>query len=311
MTSWVTDLQSYPVIVEEKTGEISVNTELAPLDKSSKNPETQRSQNQDESTLPLVGQDSVPKRPQKLQLSLLEKTSIQGTDIMSFKFSRSDQQNYLNYKAGQYSVVDLGTREDPEGPTRSFTIASSPSEKEFILISTRIRDTPFKKKLASLGAGTSVNITAPVGKFILPTDYSKPLIFLSGGIGVTPFRSMLKYATDNRLPVKIIVFDSNRNQNNILYEEEFDLWAKLNANLKNIYTIANGPSDEDKQDNWKGERGHINKGMLIKYLTRNDLDNSMFYICGPPRMLKAMQKMLALDLTIPKQRIMIEEFTGY
>ena len=75
---------------------------------------------------------------------------------------------------------------------------------------------------------------------------------------------LLKYATDNHLLVKIIVFDSNRDQNNILYKEEFDLWAKLNANLKIIYTIANGPSDEDKQDNWKGERGYINKAMLMK-----------------------------------------------
>jgi NAD(P)H-flavin reductase len=122
---------------------------------------------------------------------------------------------------------------------------------------------------------------------------------------------LLKYARDNHLPVKIIVFDSNRNQNNILYKEEFDLWAKLNANLKIIYTIANGPSDEDKQDNCKGERGYINKAMLMKYLTRNELDNSMFYICGPTGMLKAMQKLLELDLNIPKQRMIIEEFTGY
>ena len=160
----------------------------------------------------------------KLELSLSEKTSIAGTDIMSFKFSRTDAQNHLNYKAGQYSVVDLEQKRDPEGPTRSFTIASSPSE-DFILIRTRIRDTPFKKKLASMDIGSPVKITAPMGEFVLPTDYSNSLVFLSGGIGVTPFRSMLKYATDNQLPVKIMVFDSNRNQDNILYKEEFDEWA--------------------------------------------------------------------------------------
>jgi Na+-transporting NADH:ubiquinone oxidoreductase subunit NqrF len=75
--------------------------------------------------------------------------------------------------------------------------------------------------------------------------------------------------------------------------------------LKIIYTIANGPSDEDKQDNWKGERGYINKAMLMKDLTRNELDNSMFYNCGPTGMLKAMQKLLELDLNIPKQRIIL------
>jgi len=310
-TSWVTDLHSYAVIVEEKTKEISVDTESAPFDKSPKEPETQKGPSLEENTPPLVEQDVLPERPLNLELSLSEKTSIPGTDIMSFKFSRTNEHNYLNYKAGQYSVVNLGTKEDPEGPTRSFTIASSPSEKDFILISTRIRDTPFKKKLAGLEIGSSVNITAPMGEFILPHDYSNLLKFLSGGIGVTPFRSMLKFATDNRLRLKIIVFDSNRNQNNILYKEEFDEWARSNNNLKIIYTITDEPSVTNKEDDWRGERGYINKLMLIKYLTRNELDNSIFYICGPPAMLNAMKKLLEVDLHIPKQRIRIEEFTGY
>ena len=309
-TSWVTDLHSYPVIVEEKTAEISVDTESVPFE-SPKEAEIQKSPSQDEKTSLLVEQNPLPKRPLKLELSLLKKTPIAGTDIVSFKFSRTDAQNHLNYKAGQYSVVDLGTKEDPEGPTRSFTIASSPSEEDFILISTRIRDTPFKKKLASMDIGSPVNITAPMGEFVLPTDYSNPLVFLSGGIGVTPFRSMLKYATDNQLPIKITVFDSNRNQDNILYKDEFDEWAKLNKNLKIVYAIADDPSAVDKGNNWGGERGFINQAMLTKYLTSNQLNNSIFYICGPPGMLNAMQKLLEVDLNIPKHRIKIEEFTGY
>jgi ferredoxin-NADP reductase len=144
-------------------------------------------------------------RPSKFQLKLLEATSHPGTDMMSFKLGRGDveqENHYLDYKAGQYAAMDLGTREDVEGPVRSFTIASSPTEQEFILISTRIRDTPFKKKLANLEIGTPIKITA-------------------GGIGVTPFRSMIKYATDSRLPVGIIMFDSNRNKESILYRTDF------------------------------------------------------------------------------------------
>ena len=159
--------------------------------------------------------------------------------------------------------------------------------------------------------GSPVNVTAPMGEFVLPTDYSNPLVFLSGGIGVTPFRSMLKYATDNQLPIKITVFDSNRNQDNILFKDEFDEWAKLNKNLKIVYAIADDPSAVDKGNNWGGERGFINLAMLTKYLTSNQLNNSIFYICGPPGMLNAMQKLLEVDLNIPKQRIKIEEFTGY
>ena len=254
---------------------------------------------------------------------------------MSFKFSRNDNssqsQNYhLNYKAGQYAIVDLGTKEDPEGPVRSFTLASSPTEDDFILISTRIRDTPFKKKLESLGVGHVVNVIAPIGKFILHSDHSKPAVFLSGGIGVTPFSSMVKYATDRQVPVNITIFDSNRNQNNILYKEEFDEWANTNKNLKIIYTLAGGEAGETKiaqpsssqyqpQSNpnilddtdWRGERGFINKAMLTRHLKKSELENSIFYICGPPGMLKAMQKLLEAELHIPKERMMLEEFTGY
>ena len=78
----------------------------------------------------------------------------------------------------------------------------------------------------------------PEGHFVLHQDYTKPAVFLSGGIGVTPFRSMVKYATDMQLPLRIIMFDSNRNRNNILFKGEFDEWANINKNLKIIYTIS-------------------------------------------------------------------------
>ena len=85
-----------------------------------------------------TAKENIPARPQKMQLKLLEKKLHTDTDIESFKFARRSEDNnqnqnrhyYLNYKAGQYAIVDLGTKEDPEGPLRSFTIASSPTERE-------------------------------------------------------------------------------------------------------------------------------------------------------------------------------------
>lgn len=248
-----------------------------------------------------------------MHLRLLDKVKHEGTDIMSFKFSRKDDQNYLNYKAGQYSNVDLGTKEDPKGPTRAFTIASSPTEKDAILMSTRIRDTPFKEKLSKLEKGTFVKITGPEGDFTLPDDHSKPVVFLSGGIGVTPFRSMVKYASDNHLPLKITMFDSNRNQANILYKDEFDSWGKLNKNLKIIYTITG----DEREGNaltpaeWKGETGLIDKAMLTKHLSKDELDDAKFYICGPPAMLNAIRDLLKNELKVSTARIKIEEFSGY
>jgi glycine betaine catabolism B len=181
------------------------------------------------------------------QLTLVEKQKFEGTDITSFKFTKQNEQkevdqgngkSSLNYTAGQYAFFDIGgVNNDPKGTIRHFTIASSPTEN-FIMLSTRIRDTPYKKRLSSLEERAKVKVRGPQGNFVLHEDYSKPAIFLSGGIGVTPFRSMIKYATDKQLPIKIIMFDSNRDEKNILYKNEFDASTNSNKNLRIIYTIS-------------------------------------------------------------------------
>ena len=239
-------------------------------------------------------------------LTLLEKQKIEGTDVMSFKFTKM----LLQYKAGQYAYFDIGeVYNDPKGPIRHFTIASSPTE-DFILISTRIRSSPYKKRLSSLEPGVEVKARGPEGKFVLHEDYSKSAIFLSGGIGVTPFRSMIKYATDKQLPLRIIMFDSNRNQENILFKKEFDECSNINKNVKIIYTITDEIQNQSGTNNWHGEKGRIDKAMLARYLGDSDQKTSVFYICGPPAMIKAMQDLLQ-DLEIARDRIMVEEFTGY
>lgn len=302
-TNWATDIGSYKVILDDKSGQISIDTDSAGASQDGNDNNTQ--------PLPREQNNSPSSQTPTMQLTLLDKVTHKGTDIMSFKFARKDDQNY---KAGQFYDVNLGTTEDPKGPTRAFTIASSPTEKGVILISTRIRDTPFKQKLSTLEKGTAIEITGPAGDFTLPDDHSKSVVFLSGGIGVTPFRSMTKYATDKQLPLKIMMFDSNRNQENILYKDEFDSWTELNKNLTIIYTIS-----EDEAENlsssvaleWKGERGMITKAMLTRHVSKDDLENSVFYICGPPAMLDAMKKLLSEEIGVSDGRIRIEEFTGY
>jgi glycine betaine catabolism B len=257
----------------------------------------------------------------QIELTLLEKDRVEGTDVTSFKFSKQSDQlqdkTPLDYTAGQFAFFDIGgVYNDPKGPIRHFTISSSPSEN-FIMFTTRIRDTPYKKRLSTLEKGAKVKVRGPEGQFVLHEDYSKPAVFLSGGIGVTPFRSMLKYTTDRQLPIKIIMFDSNRNRSNILFKKEFDDWANINKNLKIMYTIS---EDEDRHElssssaaknDWEGEYGRIDKAMILKYVDNKIMDNSIFYICGPPSMLKAMQALLQEELEIPKERIKVEEFTGY
>jgi ferredoxin-NADP reductase/nitrite reductase/ring-hydroxylating ferredoxin subunit len=262
----------------------------------------------------------------QLELTLIEKDKVEGTDVMSFKFSNQNDQiqdkPLIDYTAGQFAFFELDeVFNDPKGSTRHFTISSSPTEN-FIMFSTRIRDSPYKKRLSTIEKGAKVKVRGPEGKFVLPEDYSKPAVFLSGGIGVTPFRAMIKYATDKKLPVRIIMFDSNRNQDNILFKQDFDDWISTNENLKIIYAIteesgAKGSAHNDQRSSstankdWNGEKGRIDKEMLIKYVPMDNLKNSIFYICGPPMMLQAMKKLLEDDLQIPEIQIKSEEFTGY
>ena len=246
------------------------------------------------------------------RLILKERQVFEGTDILSLKFNKQPQDNnkIFHYVAGQFAFFDIGkVYDDPKGPIRHFTLTSSPTE-EFILISTRIRDSPYKKKLDSLQIGSTVKVRGPQGKFTLHEDHSKPAIFLSGGIGVTPFRSMIKYATDKNLPIRIIMIDSNRSRQNILFKNHFDKCADTNKNLKIIYTITEEQS-KNGDDEWKGEKGRIDIAMLKRYLNSGDIEKGIFYICGPPAMVKAMHNILEVDLQIPAERIKIEEFTGY
>jgi ferredoxin-NADP reductase/nitrite reductase/ring-hydroxylating ferredoxin subunit len=318
-TVWATDLLSYPVKVEEATGDILISLDTSVAVSSEQQQQTpsaiiKRQQNEQQAEEVTKADSKEKGEVNEFELVLLEKQKYNETDVMSFKFNKQDtaeQKKELDYISGQYAFFDIGgVFNDPEGPLRHFTIASSPTEN-FIMISTRIRDTPYKKRLSSLEEKrTKVKVRGPMGKFILHEDHSKPAVFLSGGIGVTPFRSMIKYVTDKQLPIKIVMFDSNRDENNILYKNEFDEYLKINKNLKIIYAIT-GEGGQPPLGHWEGEIGRIDKPMITKYVSEDDLNKSIFYICGPPAMLNAIQNILNEKLRIPKDRVKIEEFTGY
>ena len=270
------------------------------------------------------GNDILIKRPSKsksspqTELTLIKMDRVEGTDVTSFRFDNQKsldegRKQPLDYAAGQFAFFDIGgVCGDPKGPIRHFTISSSPTEN-FIMLTTRVRESPYKKRLSTLEEGAKVNVRGPEGQFVLHQDYSKPAVFLSGGIGVTPFRSMVKYAMDKQLPLQIIMFDSNKSRGDILFKNEFDGWANANKNLKIVYTIS-----EDQQEQslsaataWEGEYGRIDKAMILRHMDYGAINNSIFYVCGPPGMLKAMQSLLQKDMGIPKERVKVEEFTGY
>lgn len=226
-----------------------------------------------------------------LTLKLIRKLK-HNNDVTSFIFQRP---NNLQYKAGQYIVMYLDVNDDPEGPSRPFTLASSPTE-DILMITTHIRDTPFKRRLDSLDIGIEVNARGPLGRFILQED-ADHMVMIAGGIGITPFRSMIRYATDKMLNNKITLLYSN-NDSRFPHKDEFDAMISMNKNLKVVYTVTGIDLE------WKGRVGRINEAMIREYC---DLD-SLFYICGPPGMVDGISKMLK---DIGAKKILTEGFIGY
>ncbi|MBI2143861.1 FAD-dependent oxidoreductase [Candidatus Woesearchaeota archaeon] len=239
---------------------------------------------------------------QRMMLKLVEARSEAG-DVRSFLF---DPCSYKpDYKPGQHITMALDIKDcDERCNVRPFTLSSSPTER-FLMVSTRISQSAFKRTLNSVPIGTEVRVTGPSGSFTLQEDYSLQAVMLAGGIGITPFRSMIRFATDRQLPLKIILLYSNRAPKTITFREEL---AGLEAQNPNL-TVINTVTDEDGSNKvWAGETGRINADMIKRHVA--GLDNAIFYACGPPAMVDSMLAALS-GLGIPNDRIRLERFEGY
>lgn len=239
---------------------------------------------------------------QKFETKLLQKDQA-AKDIYSFFFQRPSQFTFL---PGQFMRMSIEIPQpDERGNSRFFSIASSPSEKDHLMITTRSDHSTFKKTLFALTVGTKVRITAPYGVFILNPEETVPHIFLAGGIGITPFRSMIHYASDMNLAIPITLFTSFSTVEEIVFQKEFKEIAIRHPWLKLIETIT---QPEDSKLPWQGNVGRIDTALIKKNVS--DFTSPLFYAAGPPTMVDAMLDIVKL-LGVDAARIRKEKFTGY
>ena len=229
-----------------------------------------------------------------LELPVIE-TKQETPTIKSIRVGLNQK---LDFKPGQYMMMELETGDEEN--VNPLSIASSPTE-DFLLFSTKISQSSFKQKLHKLKTGDRIKIKGPMGAFVL-NEVAKSIIFLGGGIGITPFKSMIKYATDKRLPIKLTLLYSNRNPDEICYRNEWIEMEKQNPNLKVMHTITDETSD------WTGRKGRIDEKMIREFC--DDFENTLFYTCGPLAMVDAIINLLN-SMNVPKQNIKREIFTGY
>ena len=234
--------------------------------------------------------------------SALVSRELLAERTMAFRFAKPAD---WTFRAGQFIDITLldPPETDAEGNTRGFSIASAPSE-DMIMIATRLRDTAFKRVLQAVPLGTQVRIEGPFGNFRLH-NAARPAVVLTGGIGITPFRSILVEAVRaGGLPYPVIVFYANRRPQDAAFLDEIRALAEQDANLRVVPTI----SALDASTAWDGERGHINSAMLRRHL--EGVTNAIYYLTGPPGMVQGLRTML-IDTGIDEDDIRTEEFTGY
>jgi ferredoxin-NADP reductase len=222
---------------------------------------------------------------------------------MSFGFTKP---RGWSYRAGQFVDITLldPPETDAEGNLRGFSISSAPSEG-VITITTRLRDTAFKRVLQAVPLGTVVKMEGPFGDLRLH-HAARPAVLLAGGIGVTPFRSILVEAIGGgALPYPVVLFHANRRSEDAAFADEFRSLARRDPNLTFVPTMTATPGSGDT---WSGERGHIDAAMLRRHL--NGLADPIYYIAGPPGMVQALRTMLIAS-GVDEDDVRIEEFTGY
>lgn len=193
---------------------------------------------------------------------------------------------------------------DAEGNTRSFSLAATPHEPA-LMVATRLRNTAFKRTLKGLQPGAEVKIEGPFGSMTLHRKTNRPAVILAGGIGITPFRSMIVQAIKAGTGHRLFLFYSNRRPEDAAFLAEFQELARQNANLTLVATMTNL---EKSKTAWTGDTGHISIEMLTKYVP--DLADPVYYTAGPPALVAAMRDLLN-DAGVDEDDVNSEDFSGY
>jgi len=239
----------------------------------------------------------------KLTLLLSERKQVaEGT--MSFRFELAGQS--FPFEPGQFIRVGLPNppHPDPKGNARSFSIASSPSEP-FLLIASRMTGSAFKTSLAEVPLGTPVNISGPAGSFVLEPNSHAPVALFAGGIGITPFRSMIQHAREHDPARRLTLIYANRNPEQAAFLEEFEAWAKDNANFRLVATMTQ-PGKSKR--GWNGPTGYVDINFVRQYLP--ELPAGGCYVAGPPRFVDGVTQTLR-EAGVAGEDVRTDEFTGY
>ncbi|OGE62882.1 hypothetical protein A2964_01270 [Candidatus Daviesbacteria bacterium RIFCSPLOWO2_01_FULL_40_27] len=241
-----------------------------------------------------------PKR--KLLLKLKKKIQT-SPDSYDFVFSLDKK---IAFAPGQYLEWTLAHKDpDSRGSRRYFTIAASPTEDELrIGIKFYPNSSSFKKTLLSLRPGAEIIASSLAGEFTLPKDPNRKLCFIAGGIGITPYRSMIKYLLDRKQKRDIVLLYSNKLAQDIVYKDIFDAASKK-LGIKTVYALTDTASVPAK---WKGRVGYLDANAIREEVP--DWKDRIFYLSGPHSMVDAFVTTIK-GMGLSDSQIKVDFFPGY
>lgn len=220
--------------------------------------------------------------------------------VKSFRFKIDEK---LIFKPGQFFFV--GIMINGQERTKHFSFSNSPTEKGFMEFTKRLTGSDFSNALDELKPGDKAKIKAPQGSFTFNGEYQR-IAFLSGGIGITPIRSIAKFVVDKGLGTDMVLLYGNNAEQDIIFKQDFDLMTEKKGNFRVIYTFTSKDIDKSK---WQGRSGYIDADMITGEIP--DYKERVFFICGPPAMVEALNNILKNDLHLSSEKIVIENFIGY
>ncbi len=211
----------------------------------------------------------------------------------------------VDYRPGQYFWVELvdPPYTDERGNRRHITIVTSPTERGVLGLATRLRDSGFKRSLAELPVGAPVEVEEPKGTFVLPEETDRPYVFVAGGIGITVFRSMLRYIQDTGSPHHVTLIYSNRDRAGTAFLDELQELERANPNLRLVLTMTQDPA-------WEGETRKLDNADVFRDHLGGDLRAYTYLVAGPPEMAESVAETLK-DAHVPEEQIRVDRFAGY
>ncbi|HTY75527.1 MAG TPA: FAD-dependent oxidoreductase, partial [Candidatus Nanoarchaeia archaeon] len=214
----------------------------------------------------------------------------------SFRFPRPDE---FDYKAGQYMIVTI--KVDDKELMHPFSFSSSPTDQDFIEFTKKLTASEYSTRLRAMKPGDWARIDGPYGNFTCECEYGR-IVFLAGGIGITPFFSIMKYCTDYKLATNMVLFYGCRNEKEIAFKQQLDEIQANNPNVRVIYVL------NEASPSWTGKVGFLNADLIRQEVP--DFQDRVFYACGPPVMVSAMQKLI-IALGLPAEQLKTESLVGH